>query len=43
LWVSSLFSTVADDPAPFETALELYYDGEPDPKTLELLEESPDE
>ena len=33
----TLFETVADDPTPFRTALERYYDGEPDPKTLELL------
>ena len=35
----TLFGTVADTPAPFDTALERYYDGEPDSKTLELLEE----
>jgi uncharacterized protein (DUF1810 family) len=35
----TLFGTVADNPAPFDTALERYYDGEPDSKTLELLDE----
>ncbi len=35
----TLFATVADDPGPFETALERYYDGDPDPKTLELLDD----
>lgn len=34
----TLFDAVAEDPAPFRTALERYYDGEPDPKTIELLE-----
>lgn len=34
----TLFDVVADDPTPFETALERYYGGEPDPKTLELLD-----
>jgi len=34
----TLFDAVADDPTPFETALERYYGGEPDPKTLELLD-----
>ncbi|SFT09088.1 DUF1810 domain-containing protein [Halostagnicola kamekurae] len=33
----TLFDMVADNPAPFRTALKRYYD-EPDPKTLELLE-----
>ncbi|KAB1190688.1 MULTISPECIES: DUF1810 domain-containing protein [Haloferax] len=33
----TLFEAVADDPTPFRTALELYYDDERDPKTLELL------
>jgi uncharacterized protein (DUF1810 family) len=33
----TLFDAVADDPGPFRTALERYYDGAPDPKTLELL------
>jgi len=32
----TLFDAVADDPAPFDTALEQYYD-EPDSKTLQLL------
>jgi len=34
----TLFDAVADDPTPFRTALEQYYDGKPDPKTLELLD-----
>lgn len=34
----TLFDAVADDPTPFRTALEAYYDGDPDPKTIELLE-----
>lgn len=34
----TLFEAVADDPTPFRRALERYYDGEPDSKTLELLE-----
>jgi uncharacterized protein (DUF1810 family) len=38
----TLFDAVADDPAPFETALERYYDGEPDQKTLELLDTAGD-
>lgn len=33
----TLFCEVADDPEPFRTALELYYDNEPDPKTLRFL------
>ncbi|ELZ27022.1 hypothetical protein C474_16769 [Halogeometricum pallidum JCM 14848] len=36
----TLFDAVADDSTPFGTALERYYDGEPDPKTLERLGES---
>lgn len=36
----TLFDAVADDSIPFRTALELYYDNEPDPKTLELLEDA---
>ena len=36
----TLFDAVADDPTPFRTALERYYDSEPDTKTLELLEEA---
>ena len=36
----TLFERVADDSTPFRTALERYYDTEPDPKTLELLEKS---
>ena len=32
----TLFDAVANDPTPFRTALERYYD-EPDPKTLQLL------
>ena len=39
----TLFAAVADDPEPFRMALEQYYDGEPDPKTLELLDQSPSE
>jgi len=35
----TLFERVADGPAPFGTALERYYDGEPDPKTLALLDD----
>ena len=35
----TLFATVATDPAPFETALERYYDGERDPKTVSFLSE----
>lgn len=35
----TLFDAVADDPAPFRTALKRYYDNEPDPKTVELLED----
>lgn len=34
----TLFGTVADDPTLFQAALDLYYNGEPDPKTLDLLE-----
>jgi uncharacterized protein (DUF1810 family) len=34
----TLFEAVADDPAPFRTALERYYDGDRDSKTIELLE-----
>ncbi|AXG08502.1 DUF1810 domain-containing protein [Haloplanus rubicundus] len=34
----TLFDTVADESTPFRIALEQYYDNEPDPKTLELLE-----
>lgn len=34
----TLFDTVTADSTPFRTALELYYDNEPAPKTLELLE-----
>ncbi|POG55099.1 DUF1810 domain-containing protein [Haloferax marisrubri] len=33
----TLFETVADDPEPFKTALMQYYDGQRDPKTIELL------
>jgi uncharacterized protein (DUF1810 family) len=36
----TLFDGVADDPTPFRTALERYYDDEPDPKTREFLAES---
>jgi len=34
----TLFDAVADDSTPFRTALDRYYDGDPDPKTLDLLE-----
>lgn len=34
----TLFVTVTDEPEPFRTALETYYD-EPDPKTLRLLDD----
>lgn len=33
----TLFAQVADDPVPFEQALQRYFDGEPDPRTLALL------
>lgn len=33
----TLFESVADDPTAFRTALERYYSGERDPKTLELV------
>ncbi|MFW5964551.1 MAG: DUF1810 domain-containing protein [Natronomonas sp.] len=33
----TLFEAVADDASPFRTALEQYYDGERDPKTLAFL------
>ena len=36
----TLFDAVADDPTPFRTALKRYYDGEPDTKTMELLEDA---
>jgi uncharacterized protein (DUF1810 family) len=36
----TLFDAVAADPAPFRTALQLYYDGAPDQKTLQLLDGS---
>lgn len=36
----TLFARVADDAEPFLTALEKYYDGESDPKTLELLRDA---
>ncbi|WP_254822009.1 DUF1810 domain-containing protein [Haloglomus halophilum] len=35
----TLFEAVADDPEPFRTAIERYYDGERDPKTLAFLED----
>jgi len=35
----TLFEAVADDPEPFRTAIERYYDGERDPKTLTFLED----
>jgi uncharacterized protein (DUF1810 family) len=34
----TLFAAVADDPEPFETALERYYDGDRDERTLRLLD-----
>ena len=34
----TLFDAVAADPAPFRTALQRYYDGAPDRKTLRLLD-----
>jgi len=34
----TLFAAVADDPEPFETALEQYYGGERDARTLERLD-----
>jgi uncharacterized protein (DUF1810 family) len=33
----TLFARAAEDGSPFETALEKYFDGEPDAKTIELL------
>ena len=35
----TLFDAVADDPTPFRTALERYYDNTPDQKTLQFLSE----
>lgn len=35
----TLFEAVADDPYPFRTALDRYYNGEPDQKTLEFIGE----
>ncbi|ESP90072.1 DUF1810 domain-containing protein [Candidatus Halobonum tyrrellensis] len=35
----TLFDAVADDPTPFRAALQRYYGGEPDPKTLEILDD----
>ncbi|MCI1142098.1 DUF1810 domain-containing protein [Sphingomonas sp. WKB10] len=35
----TLFAAVADDPTPFEAALERFYDGQRDPRTLALLSE----
>ena len=34
----TLFEAAADDPGPFQVALETYYDGERDPKTLDRLD-----
>jgi len=34
----TLFDVVADEPTPFRTALEQYYDGTPDEKTLDFLQ-----
>lgn len=36
----TLFDAVSDGSALFETALEQYFDGEPDPQTLQFLSES---
>ncbi|WP_135853981.1 DUF1810 domain-containing protein [Halorussus salinus] len=36
----TLFEAVADDSAPFRTALDRYYDGDRDRKTLDLLEDA---
>ena len=33
----TLFAAVADDDRDFMAVLEKFYDGEPDPRTLELL------
>lgn len=33
----TLFAAVADDPTPFQAALDRFYDGAPDPATLALL------
>lgn len=35
----TLFDSVASDPTPFRTALQRYYDGEPDERTLRFLSE----
>ncbi|MFC7019677.1 MULTISPECIES: DUF1810 domain-containing protein [Haloarcula] len=35
----TLFDAVADDPTPFRTALEKYYDNKTDEKTMEFLSE----
>ena len=35
----TLFDAVADDPTPFRTALQRYFDGNPDEKTLQFLTE----
>lgn len=37
----TLFEAVADDATPFRTALETYYDGDRDQKTLEFLSGAP--
>jgi len=36
----AFFQVVADESAPFETALDQYYDGQRDEETLELLAEA---
>jgi len=36
----AFFQVVADEPAPFETALAQYYNGQRDEETLELLAEA---
>jgi len=33
----TLFARAADDPAPFQAVLDKYYDGEPDPATLDRI------
>lgn len=34
----TLFARAADEPAPFQQVLDVFYDGQPDPATLELLD-----
>ncbi|MBB3880496.1 DUF1810 domain-containing protein [Sphingomonas pseudosanguinis] len=33
----TLFAAVAEDPVPFQTGLDRFFDGKPDPETLRLL------